>query len=49
MSLLRRKELSMHRNKKRTKNLIFIINIDEDLKYISDASDDNVDDNEHDK
>jgi len=43
MSLLKRKKLSMHRNKKRTK---FIIDVNEDLEYISDASsDDDVDDN----
>ncbi len=28
---------------------LFIININEDLKYINDASNDDVDDNEHDK
>ncbi len=34
----------------KNKDLIFIIDVNEDLEYISDASsDDDVDDNEHDK
>ncbi len=40
----------MHRNKKRTKDLIFIIDVNEDLEYISNASsNDDVDDNKRDK
>ncbi len=34
---------------KKNKDLIFIIDINEDLKYISNALNDDVDDNEHDK
>jgi len=33
----------------KNKDLVFIIDINEDLEYISDASDDDVDDDEHDK
>ncbi len=33
----------------KNKDLIFIIDINEDLEYINDASNDDVNDNEHDK
>jgi hypothetical protein len=49
MSLLRKKRAFDTQKQEKNKDLIFIINIDEDLEYISDASDNDVNDNEHNK
>jgi len=46
--LIEKKRTFNAQKQEKNKDLIFI-NINEDLKYISDASDDDVDDNEHDK
>ncbi len=47
--LIKEKKAFDAQKQEKNKDLIFIININEDLKYISDASNDDVDDNEHDK
>ncbi len=47
--LIKKKRAFDAQKQEKNKDLIFIININEDLEYISDASDDDVDDNEHDK
>jgi len=48
--LIKEKRAFNTQKQEKNKDLIFIINVNEDLKYISDASsDDDVDDNEHDK
>ncbi len=48
--LIKEKRAFNAQKQEKNKDLIFIINVNEDLKYISDASlNDNVDDNECDK
>jgi len=47
--LIKKKRAFDAQKQEKNKDLIFIININEDLEYISDASDDDVDDNEYDK
>jgi len=47
--LIEKKRAFDTQKQEKNKDLVFIIDINEDLKYISDASDDDVDDNEHDK
>jgi hypothetical protein len=47
--LIKKKRAFDAQKQEKNKDLIFIINIDEDLKYISNASDDDINDNEHDK
>jgi len=47
--LIKKKKTFNAQKQEKNKNLIFIININEDLKYISNASDDDVNDNKHDK
>ncbi len=47
--LIEKKRAFDAQKQEKNKDLVFIIDINEDLEYISDASDDNVDDNEHDK
>ncbi len=48
--LIEEKRTFNAQKQEKNKDLIFIINVNEDLKYISDASsNDDVDDNEHDK
>ncbi len=46
---IKKKRAFNAQKQEKNKDLIFIININEDLKYISDVSNDDVDDNEHDK
>jgi len=48
--LIEEKRAFNAQKQEKNKDLVFIINVNEDLKYISDAaSDDDVDNNEHDK
>ncbi len=48
--LIEEKRTFNAQKQEKNKDLIFIINVNEDLEYISDASsNDDVDDNEHDK
>jgi len=47
--LIKKKRAFDAQKQEKNKDLVFIIDINEDLEYISDASDDDVDDNEHDK
>ncbi len=47
--LIKKKRAFDAQKQEKNKDLVFIININEDLEYISDASNDDVDDNEHDK
>ncbi len=48
--LIKEKRAFDAQKQEKNKDLIFIIDVNEDLKYISDASsDDDIDDNEHDK
>jgi len=47
--LIKKKRAFNTQKEEKNKDLIFIIDIDEDLKYISNASNNDVDDNEHDK
>ncbi len=48
--LIKEKRAFNAQKQEKNKDLIFIIDVNEDLKYISNASsNDNVDDNEHDK
>ncbi len=48
--LIKEKRAFDAQKQEKNKDLIFIINVNEDLEYISDASsNDDVDDNEHDK
>jgi len=47
--LIEKKRAFDAQKQEKNKDLVFIIDINEDLEYISDASDDDVDDNEHDK
>ena len=48
--LIEEKRAFNAQKQEKNKDLVFIINVNEDLEYISDAwSDDNVDDNERDK
>jgi len=48
--LIEEKRAFNAQKQEKNKDLVFIINVNEDLEYISDASsNDDVDDNEHDK
>ncbi len=47
--LIKEKRAFDAQKQEKNKDLVFIIDVDEDLEYISDASNDDVDDNEHDK
>jgi len=47
--LIKKKRVFDAQKQEKNKDLVFIININKDLEYISDASNDDVDDNEHDK
>jgi len=47
--LIKKKRAFDAQKQEKNKYLIFIININKDLEYISNASDDDVDDNKHDK
>ncbi len=47
--LIKKKRAFDAQKQEKNKDLVFIININEDLEYISDASNDDVDDNKHDK
>jgi len=48
--LIKEKRAFDAQKQEKNKDLVFIINVNEDLKYISDASsNDDVDDNKHDK
>ncbi len=47
--LIKKKRAFDAQKQEKNKDLIFIININKDLEYISNASDDDVDDNKHDK
>ncbi len=47
--LIEKKRAFDAQKQEKNKDLIFIIDINEDLEYISNASDDDVDDDEHDK
>ncbi len=48
--LIKEKKAFDAQKQEKNKDLVFIINVNEDLEYISDASsDNNVDDNERDK
>ena len=47
--LIKEKRAFDAQKQEKNKDLIFIIDVDKDLKYISDASNDDIDDNEHDK
>ena len=47
--LIKEKRAFDAQKQEKNKDLVFIININEDLEYISNASNDDVDDNEHDK
>ncbi len=47
--LIKKKRAFDAQKQEKNKDLIFIIDINEDLEYISDALNDDVDDNEHDK
>jgi len=47
--LIKKKRAFDAQKQEKNKDLIFIININKDLEYISNASDNDVDDNKHDK
>ncbi len=46
---IKKKRAFNAQKQEKNKDLIFIIDINEDLEYISNASNNDVDDNEHDK